>query len=168
MEWTHCIRALVSLAWGSPQTTIWPVQESHPVSEREKIGPRSARTSLSFLHPPSVPKKKGKDSPQPPGGFIRFNAWQTETCKPHTDTDTHTKMHTSSNVIHCAGYINLGEGYLEDLIILDGTQHTKRYRIVIYMHSRCPKKVDATHINTHKHTCTHMHTQALTSIHRQT
>lgn len=159
MEWTHCIRALVSLAWGSPQTTIWPEQKSHPVSEREKLGPRSARTSPSFLHPPSVPQK-GKDPPQPPGGFIRFNAWQTETRKPHTDI--HTQECTQAAMPYVALAIQTwGEG-----IWKTGWYTTYQEAQNSYIHAQQMPKVSGCH--TYKYTQTYLHTYALTSIQRQT
>lgn len=51
MEWTHCTRALVSLAWGSPQMTIWPQQKGNSHVRYGGAAPRPSRASLFSLHP---------------------------------------------------------------------------------------------------------------------
>ena len=103
MEWTHCNRALVSLAWGSPQITIWPEQKGNSRVRCRELDPHLPR----FPHPPSTPhyipgKEWGLSSASsrpaagrlPQGvtaGHVGTRTYTHEYTHRHTHIHTHTE-----------------------------------------------------------------------------
>lgn len=82
MEWTHCKRALVSLAWGSPQITIWSEQKGNPSDRYQGLDPDPPRL-LRPPYPNPIALRRNEDLAQHPpdqlpGVCLRFTAQQVQ------------------------------------------------------------------------------------------